>query len=262
MTDAMIQPTKWGTRMLIVLAAVLGVGSVVLLAFWPLGTLRIVRPQWSEPVILSWDALLSLLFFVQHSSMLRRGVRARMAAFVQPLYHPAVYAAASGLALLVVILFWQPSTVRLFTLAPPWRYVANGFALAALALFIWGFRSLRSFDPLGIGPLASHLRSRPPQSCPFAVQGAYRFVRHPLYLAILVLFWSNPDLTADRLLFDGLWTAWIVVGTLLEERDLMAELGDAYRSYRRSVPMLLPLPRPRAGRPAKGEQLPSTSPPS
>ena len=242
MTDAMIQPTKWGTRMLIVLAAVLGVGSVVLLAFWPLGTLRIVRPQWSEPVILSWDALLSLLFFVQHSSMLRRGVRARMAAFVQPLYHPAVYAAASGLALLVVILFWQPSTVRLFTLAPPWRYVANGFALAALALFIWGFRSLRSFDPLGIRPLADHLRSKPPQPCPFAVHGAYRFVRHPLYLGFIVAFWAPPAMSAGHLLFAVATTGYIFIGIFLEERDMVAYFGEAYVTYKKRVSLILPLP--------------------
>ena len=250
----MIQPTVWRTRILIVLAAALGVGSVALFALWPLGSLRIARPQWPEPLILSWDVMLSLLFFAQHSWMLRNGARARLAAVIPPVYQSGVYATASGLALLVVVLLWQPSTVRLFTLAPPWRYVAHGLALAALALFIWGFRSLRSFDPLGIRPLANHLRSKPPEPCPFAVRGAYRFVRHPLYLAIIVLFWSNPDLTADRLLFDGLWTAWIVVGTLLEERDLVAELGDAYRSYRRSVPMLIPLPRPRAGRPVEGEQ--------
>ena len=261
MTDATIEPTKWRTRMLIVLAAVFGVGSVALFALWPLGSLRVARLQWSEPLILSWDVLLSLPFFVQHSAMLRKGARARIAAVIPPVYQSAVYATASGVALLIVVLLWQPSTVRLFTLAPPWRYLAHGFALAALALFIWGFRSLRSFDPLGIRPLTGHLRSKPHEPCPFAVRGAYRLVRHPLYLAIIVLFWSNPDLTADRLLFDGLWTAWIVVGTLLEERDLVAELGDAYRSYRRSVPMLIPLPRPRAGRRAKGEQLPSASPP-
>ena len=256
----MIQPTKWRTLLLIVLAAVLGVGSVALFALWPLGSLRIARPQWSEPMIFSWDVLLSLVFFVQHSAMLRKGARARLAALIPPVYQSAVYATASGIALLVVVMLWQPSTLRLFTLAPPWRHVAHGFTFAALALFIWGFRSLRSFDPLGIRPLTGHLRSQPSQPCPFAVRGAYRLVRHPLYLAIIVLFWSNPDLTADRLLFDGLWTAWIVLGTLLEERDLVAELGDPYRSYRRSVPMLIPLPKPRAGRPVEGEQ-PSAVPP-
>ena len=65
-------------------------------------------------------------------------------------------------------------------------------------------------------------------------------MRHPLYLAVIVLIWACPDMTADRLLFNVLWTAWIVVGTVLEEVDLIAELGDEYREYRRTVPMLIP----------------------
>jgi protein-S-isoprenylcysteine O-methyltransferase Ste14 len=37
-----------------------------------------------------------------------------------------------------------------------------------------------------------------------------------------------------------LWSAWIVLGTVLEERDLVADVGDAYREYQRRVPMLVP----------------------
>jgi protein-S-isoprenylcysteine O-methyltransferase Ste14 len=60
--------------------------------------------------------------------------------------------------------------------------------------------------------------------------------------------------SADRLLFNVLWTAWIVAGTVLEEADLTAEFGDAYRAYRRDVPMLLPLPKPAARLRAEGER--------
>jgi protein-S-isoprenylcysteine O-methyltransferase Ste14 len=54
------------------------------------------------------------------------------------------------------------------------------------------------------------------------------------------MIWSCPDLTADRLLFNLLWTAWIVVGTLLEERDLVAQFGEEYRVYQTEAPMLIP----------------------
>jgi len=37
-----------------------------------------------------------------------------------------------------------------------------------------------------------------------------------------------------------LLTAYLILGTLLEEQRLIAELGDQYRVYRRSVPMLIP----------------------
>jgi len=76
------------------------------------------------------------------------------------------------------------------------------------------------------------------------VRGAYRWVRHPLYLGVLLLLWAPLDLGLDRLLAATLWTAWIVAGTVLEERDLVAELGEPYRAYQRAVPMLLPWRRP------------------
>ena len=57
---------------------------------------------------------------------------------------------------------------------------------------------------------------------------------------MIVLFWSCPSLTADRLLFNILWTIWVVIGTILEERDLVDDFGDAYRDYQATVPMLVP----------------------
>jgi protein-S-isoprenylcysteine O-methyltransferase Ste14 len=38
----------------------------------------------------------------------------------------------------------------------------------------------------------------------------------------------------------GLSTIWIVIGSILEERDLTLESGDVYRDYQRSGPMFLP----------------------
>lgn len=239
----MVQPSRWLSRLLLVLAFSLGVGSIVAFAGWPLGSLRIARPEWSESSVLLWDAALSMVFFIQHSGMIRRGLRARMARVVAPIYVPAVYAIASGLALLAVVLLWQPSQTRLLSLSGPARLVAHGFSVAAFGLFVWGLRSLRSFDFLGTSPLKSHLRGTPAKPSAFVVRGAYGFVRHPLYLAVIVLFWASPDVTADRLLFNLLWTAWVVVGTVLEEADLVAELGDEYREYRRAVPMLVPWTR-------------------
>jgi protein-S-isoprenylcysteine O-methyltransferase Ste14 len=54
------------------------------------------------------------------------------------------------------------------------------------------------------------------------------------------MIWTQVSLTTDRLLFNGLWTAWIIIGTFLEERDLIVSFGDAYKNYQRNVPMLIP----------------------
>ena len=57
---------------------------------------------------------------------------------------------------------------------------------------------------------------------------------------MILMIWSYPDVTSDRLLFNVLWTVWIVIGSCFEEIDLIAEFGDAYLEYQKRVPMLIP----------------------
>jgi len=52
--------------------------------------------------------------------------------------------------------------------------------------------------------------------------------------------WVYPDLIADQLVFNVLWTIWIISGTLLEEKDLIREFGEKYLNYQQKVPMLIP----------------------
>ena len=206
------------------------------MAVFPLGSF--VRFGWPLETALIWDAALSLLFFLQHSGMVRRPVRRFLR--IPEVYWGAFYAATSGIALAVVMALWQASDVPLLVLTGWLRAAAYLCAVLALLFFIWGIVALRGFDPCGIGPIRAHLRGVEIRPMPFVARGPYRWVRHPLYFAILVLFWAYPDLTLDRLLFDLLWTAWIIVGTRLEERDLLADFGEDYTRYRNKVPSLIP----------------------
>ncbi|HSN54442.1 MAG TPA: isoprenylcysteine carboxylmethyltransferase family protein [Candidatus Sulfomarinibacteraceae bacterium] len=230
-------------RVVVLAAKVLGVASLLAFALFLLaGPVRLVELGTGLTGALVVDAALSLLFFVQHSGMVRRSFRTRLEHWLPLPYHGAVYTIASAVALILLLVLWQPTGDVLVSVGPPWRWLLRGLFVVAVAAFVWGLDSLGSFDGLGVRPLKAHLRGRTLREPRLEIRGPYRFVRHPLYTAVLVMIWSNPELTADRLLFNLLWTAWVVVAARLEERDLVADFGDAYRNYQRRVPMLLPAP--------------------
>jgi methanethiol S-methyltransferase len=224
---------------LMVLSIACGAGSLALFAARPIGVLS-VRLHWPESLLLPWDALLSFAFFLQHSGMVRAGFQARLSAVIPPAYHRAIYSIASGIALAGVVLLWQPSSIHLLVLGGAYRWVARVAVLLAIGVFIWGAVAVRDLDFFGLKSIRSYLQHSAPHEPVFLVRGPYRWVRHPWYFGVLVLIWSCTDVTADRLLFNVLWTAWVCVGTKLEERDLMVEFGDAYARYRQKVPMLIP----------------------
>ncbi len=229
----------------ITLAVVLGVGSIVLFA-WP-DRPAVVPLGLSPEATVWWNTLVSFVFFAQHSVLVRRPVRAHLAAIVPPRYDGAFYAITSGIALVVVVVLLQPATKPLFILEGVPRLAVTVVSLLALAGFAWGVRALRAFDLLGLRPIRRHLRGdsgrssdTEPRGDALVVRGPYRWVRHPLYTCVIVLLWANPAMSLDRLVLAAVWTAWIVVGALLEERDLIADFGDAYRDYRAQVPILIP----------------------
>jgi protein-S-isoprenylcysteine O-methyltransferase Ste14 len=187
------------------------------------------------------DVLLCLLFFIQHSIMVRRGFRLWLTRTIRADFHGALYASASGTCLLVVVLFWQPVGPPLWIPAAWIQWSMAGMFLPAAIGAWWGARALGEFDALGVRPALAVLgRNKPDTPTVLTIRGPYRWVRHPLYLFSLIIIWCGPIFTLDRLLHNLLWSAWIVVGAGLEERDLVACFGDAYHAYRQSVPMLLP----------------------
>jgi protein-S-isoprenylcysteine O-methyltransferase Ste14 len=228
---------------LLLLAPVLGGGAQLLPLAWSL--IR-VDLGLSDGPALALDAALSLAFFAQHSGMVRRGFKAALARRMPERYLGAVYAIASGAAFTAVLVLWQKTEAGLGAPGAGLRLVGLGASALALTGFAWAVVSLRRFDPFGLRPILAHLRGRPARPAPFSARGAYRWVRHPLYLCVIVLLWAPLDLGLDRLLGALLWTAWIVAGAALEERDLVAALGEPYRAYQQSVPMLLPWRRPAA----------------
>ena len=218
-----------------------GGGMAAWLAFLLLGAPQWVNVRTGSGGRLLMDGMLCLIFFVQHSLMVRRRFRLWLIRRVRADFHGALYATASGASLLLLVLFWQPVGGPLWTPAGWVRGIFWVVFLAAGLAAWWGARALGEFDALGVKPaLRAFGPAKSAAPGPLIIRGPYRWVRHPLYLFSLIIIWAGPVFTADRLLHNACWTIWILIGAAMEERDLTACFGDAYRAYRQAVPMLIP----------------------
>jgi len=136
----------------------------------------------------------------------------------------------------------------LYRLSLPWSALARAGHGAAMVLLAVGLLQTDTLSFLGIRQLVAGESSTPPT---LIVNGLYRWVRHPLYTAGLVLIWLTPVMTTGVLALNLALTAYITIGYRLEERRLVAEFGPAYVDYQARVPALVPrwnpLSKPKTG---------------
>jgi protein-S-isoprenylcysteine O-methyltransferase Ste14 len=69
--------------------------------------------------------------------------------------------------------------------------------------------------------------------------GLLGIVRHPMYFATILFLWCLTSRLSD-IVVNTVLTAYIIIGTILEERKLVLEYGAAYVQYMKEVPMLIP----------------------
>lgn len=193
---------------------------------------------------LTYNLPLLALFAIQHSTMARQGFKRRWTKIVPKPAERATYVLATAAALGLIYWQWKPLPATVW-------HVTNADAAAALTgLYFagWAIVFLSSFlidhfELFGLQQSFANLRGKEPEAPRFRTPFFYRFVRHPIYTGLLLAFWSTPHMSEGHLLFSLATTGYIFIGIFFEERDLVSFFGDAYRKYRQTVPMVIPLPR-------------------
>jgi protein-S-isoprenylcysteine O-methyltransferase Ste14 len=181
------------------------------------------------------------LFALQHSVMARPWFKAAWTRIVPTPVERSTYVLFSSLALLLLFWKWQPMG------GVVWSLENNPGRLALEVLFAAGWLTvlvttflINHFDLFGLRQVWLYLRGHAYTPIAFRTPGPYRFVRHPLYVGWLLVFWSAPVMTSAHLVFAIATTAYILIAIQFEERDLIRFHGE-YAAYRRRVPMILPI---------------------
>jgi len=130
----------------------------------------------------------------------------------------------------------------LYSLRWPWAGLALAGQAAALLVLAIGLLQTDPWHFLGLRQLVQGEAGEPR----LIVTGLYRWVRHPLYTAGLAFIWFTPWMSTSLLALNLALTAYIYIGSALEEQRLTSEFGEAYLAYSRRTPRLIPRPaRPR-----------------
>jgi len=164
--------------------------------------------------------------------------RAQLGPVVLRAWQPSV---AAGLAVLVTSLAGAAVLERAlgrFAFRPGAALAGLALAGAGVVLHGWARRTL--------GPMWSGVVQVRAQHV-LVERGPYRVVRHPIYLAGLLLaagtLLAHPSPASACL--GGGFAAGVVLKAWLEERALRGVLGEQYARYAARVPALIPWPRAR-----------------
>ena len=214
-----------------------------------IGNLFVPKSIDSGPTVPLWTALLLNsallgLFALQHSVMARKGFKTMLTKIIPPAAERSTYVLLSSVCLILLFAYWQPIGGVIWDVqdatgrALLYGLFAFGWLLVLVTTFL-----INHFDLFGLRQVWLYLRGKEYRPLGFVTPGPYKYVRHPLYVGWLFAFWATPTMTSAHLVFALATTVYILIAIKLEERDLIEVHGEAYKTYRRQVPMLIPAGR-------------------
>jgi protein-S-isoprenylcysteine O-methyltransferase Ste14 len=199
-------------------------------------------------------AAIFLLFAIFHSITVSQKFKGACRDFLGDTFmrvcYRAVYNTVSFITAITALSWIHQVPDRQLWAAPVWlRWVMYIMQIAGLVFGSLSFKYLDSGEFLGITQVRRYLLRREVAGNiegltgkDLVTTGVYGIVRHPLYVAGIVIFSFNPHLTVNSLTVTVFADLYFLFGMFIEERRFLMIFGDQYREYMKCVPRMIPQP--------------------
>ena len=157
-------------------------------------------------------------------------------------FHRLAYNLFSVLILIPIAIYsWTLNSAPLFQWDGGLRllqaaFIAIGVALIVAGAFHYDFGEFMGFTQISSADACRSIG----KDCELKTAGILGVIRHPWYTAVFFLLWAR-DLDLAAIIINTVLTAYVIIGTHLEERKLVAVFGQTYQDYQQEVSMFLPI---------------------
>lgn len=170
------------------------------------------------------------VFALHHSLLARSGAKRWLVSRVDPRLERSLYVWVASVLFVLVCGGWQPLAGSVYRQTGLLAVAHWMVVLAGIGLTLGSAGVLEPLELAGIRQAQGDWRP-----AAFQARGPYRLVRHPIYLGWVLMVFGVPDMSATRLLFATVSSAYLVVAIPFEERSLLSAFGAQYREYQQAV---------------------------
>jgi protein-S-isoprenylcysteine O-methyltransferase Ste14 len=220
------------SKVFVWLGAILFVVSLV--SFLVVYELRLGVPAAADggsvlPAVL-FNIALFTIFALHHSVMARSGAKAWITRIVPHDLERSVYVWIASLLFLAVCWLWKP--------LPGVVWATSNWTVRLLLGVVQGigvWLSLRAAGMISVFELAGVRQANHQRPVEFKATGPFGLVRHPIYLGWILLVFASTPMTASKLLFAVVSSAYLLAAIPWEEASLVDAFGEKYRIYQGQV---------------------------
>jgi methanethiol S-methyltransferase len=204
-----------------------------LISWWPLPTIDRTGAATHSLVAAIVDLGLVVLFGLQHSMMARPWFKERVIQRMPGAFERCTYVHMANLALFALIMLWQPIPIDVWRVDHKllqqmlWVLFAGGWVILFFGAWSFGIGEL-----LGLPQMRAWQDGRPPPATRLKTGRLYRWLRHPMYVGVLLGVWATPRMSIGHLLLALGLTGYVLIAMRYEERDLLQRFGARYGRWR------------------------------